>query len=239
MHRWHILCVPLPTLLPGAPMSNPSSRASHSDPGNSSDALTRRGFITAATLAGLGSTMAGSANAIDLAPPDKQPPQLEVPKPATRKTGFAIVGLGELALTQVLPAFSQSSRCAPVALVSGHADKAKAVAEHYGINSKSIYNYDNYESMKDNPEIDVVYVILPNSMHAEYTVRAFKAGKHVLCEKPMAANVEECRQMIEAGKQAGKKLMIGYRLRYEPFNQTMIEMSRKQAYGPIRVIDAD
>jgi predicted dehydrogenase len=76
-------------------------------------------------------------------------------------------------------------------------------------------------------------------MHAEYTVRGLKAGKHVLCEKPMCDTVEEAQQMIEAAKQANKRLMIAYRLRYEPNNQRMIEMCRKQQYGPLRMISAN
>jgi predicted dehydrogenase len=132
-----------------------------------------------------------------------------------------------------------SQKCRPVALVSGHADKAKKVADHYGLNPQFIYNYDNYDQIRENPQIDVVYVILPNSMHAEYTIRALKAGKHVLCEKPMADTVKECRDMIEAAKAAERKLMIAYRLHYEPYNQSIIEMSRKEAYGPIRMISAE
>jgi predicted dehydrogenase len=114
-----------------------------------------------------------------------------------------------------------------VALVSGHAaEKAPPIVEKYGLDPKSVYSYDNYEAIRDNPEIDVVYVVLPNSMHAEYTVRAFKCGKHVLCEKPMANSAEECRQMIDAAKGAKRKLMIGYRLRHEPVNMRAITLVR-------------
>ena len=110
----------------------------------------------------------------------------------------------------------------------------------YGVDPKHIYGYDNYDSLASNPAIDVVYVILPNSMHAEYTIRALKAGKHVLCEKPMANTPQDCEQMIAAAKAASRKLMIGYRLRYEPFNQTLIKMARDEAeMGPTRVVLAD
>jgi predicted dehydrogenase len=177
--------------------------------------------------------------AVPLAPPDRQPANLRVPGPPGKKAGYAIVGLGSLALNQILPAFYESQRCAPTALVSGHRDKAEKVAAHYGIDPKNIYNYDNYDSIKDNQSVDAIYIVLPNSMHAEYTIRGLKAGKHVLCEKPMADSVEECQQMIDAGKQANRKLMVAYRLHFEPYNQTMIEMSRKQAYGPVRVITAE
>lgn len=203
--------------------------------------VSRRHFLAtgqAALAAGAALAAARAAGGIDLAPPDKQPPHLPMPKPMDKKVGFAIVGLGELALGQILPAFKNSQHCRPVALVSGHPDKAKAVAPFYGVDPGSIYNYDNFDKIADNSEINVVYVVLPNSMHAEYTVRALKAGKHVLCEKPMATSVSECEQMIAAARAADRKLMIAYRLRYEPFNQTIIEISRKQEYGPIRSIEA-
>jgi predicted dehydrogenase len=81
--------------------------------------------------------------------------------------------------------------------------------------------------------------VLPNGMHAEYTIRALKAGKHVLCEKPMANTPAECQAMIDAAKQAGRKLMVAYRCRYEPYNQEMIRMAREQELGPVKVIVAD
>src|SRR5262249_19514269 len=97
-----------------------------------------------------------------------------------------------------------------------------------------------FDSLKDNPAIDVVYVVLPNSMHAEYTIRAAKAGKHVLCEKPMANSVEECQAMIEACKRAQKKLMVGYRMRYEPMTNRAIELAQSpQATGVIKHIRAE
>jgi predicted dehydrogenase len=174
-----------------------------------------------------------------LAPPDKQPPGLKVPQPPGRKAGWAVVGLGELALGEIMGAFGSCERSRPVALVSGHRDKAEKVAARYEVNPKNLYGYDNFDSIRDNPEIDVVYIVLPNHMHAEYTIRALKAGKHVLCEKPMATSASECQQMIDAARQANRKLMIAYRLRYEPYNQSMIEMARKQAYGRLEVIEAE
>lgn len=204
---------------------------SNSDP-------SRRQFLKATGSNVLLASMA--AGGVPLAPPDKQPPNLKVPSVnEPKKLGYAIVGLGQLALGQILPAFATCEHSRPTALVSGHPDKAKAVAAHYHIDSKNIYNYDNYDEIKNNQDVDVIYIVLPNSMHAEYTIRGFHAGKHVLCEKPMAVTPDECRRMIDAGKQAGKKLMIAYRLHFEPYNQSMIEMSRKQAYGPIRIFTAN
>ena len=105
-----------------------------------------------------------------------------------------------------------------MALVSGHPDKANKLALRYGVNPKNIYNYQNYDTIRDNPEVDIIYIVLPNGMHAEYTVRGFQAGKHVLSEKPMANTPADCQQMIDAGRKANRKLMVGYRCRYEPYN---------------------
>ncbi len=197
----------------------------------------RRQFLAAAgrtaLAAGLAAATAGAADA-PLAPPDKQPPDLELPKPPAKRVGFAVVGLGELALEQILPAFALCSSAAPVALVSGHRDKAEKVAAHYGIDAKNIYDYQNYATIKDNPAIEAVYVVLPNSMHREYTERAFAAGKHVLCEKPMAPTSADCQAMIDAGKRAGKKLMIAYRLHYEPYNKMAIAIARSKQLGTLR-----
>ncbi len=200
---------------------------------------TRRRFIQ--TLTALGMSAAAAAHAADqipLAPPDEQPPNLNVPKPVDRQVRWAIVGLGELALGEIMPAFAECKWSKPTALVSGHRDKALQVAEVYDIPEKNIYNYDNYDSIADNDEIDVIYIVLPNSMHAEFTIRALKSGKHVLCEKPMAANVEECQQMIDAADEASKKLMIAYRLHYEPFNLRVMEMCKSKKYGEIKTFSS-
>lgn len=153
------------------------------------------------------------------------------------RIGFALVGLGKLTLGEILPAFGSSKYCKPVALVSGDADKAKKVAMQYGIPEKGIYNYENFDAIIDNPEVDVVYIVLPNSMHHEYTIRAAKAGKHVLCEKPMANSVKECEEMIDACKNANKKLMIAYRIQYEPYNTLCREWIQNQTYGKVKLME--
>jgi glucose-fructose oxidoreductase len=158
---------------------------------------------------------------------------------ATTPLGFAFVGLGGFALNQLLPGILRCKFCKPVALVSGHSDKAAAVAGQYGIEPGNIYSYENFDSIKNNPRIDVVYVVLPNGMHAEYTVRAFAAGKHVMCEKPMAVSVEECRQMIAAAKTAGKKLQIGYRMHWDAPTLACIDALRNNQIGPIQIIEAE
>jgi predicted dehydrogenase len=203
----------------------------------------RRQFLAAAgktaLAAGLAAAALGAA-AEPLAPPDRQPPDLELPPPPPKKrVGYAIVGLGDLALKQILPAFPLCELSAPASLVSGHRDKAERVAAHYGIDPRNIYDYQNYELIRDNPAIDAVYIVLPNSMHREYTERAFAAGKHVLCEKSMAPSSADCQAMIDAGNRAGKKLMIAYRLHYEPYNKLAMAIARRGELGDVRVFSAE
>jgi predicted dehydrogenase len=124
------------------------------------------------------------------------------------------------------------------ALVSGHRDKADRIAAQYNVPANSIYNYENFDQIANNPAVDAVYVALPNSMHAEYTIRAAKAGKHVLCEKPMCLNVAEAEQMIAACKAANVKLMIAYRCHYEPTNLRAIQLIRSGALGQVQAIDS-
>jgi len=191
--------------------------------------ITRRSFL-ARTGQGIavanlsGAFLSGAARAAESVPKTK---------------GWAIVGLGSLAINQILPAFAKCERSRLVALVSGHRDKAERLAARYGVLEKNIYNYQNYDSLKDNPEVDVIYIVLPNGMHAEYTIRGHEAGKHVLSEKPMANTPKDCEAMIAAAKKANRKLMVAYRVRYEPYNRAMIEMARGKALGPIQVIVAD
>jgi predicted dehydrogenase len=143
-----------------------------------------------------------------------------------------------LTIGQILPAFGASKRVRLAGLVSGDPAKAKAIATLYGVPERSVYNYGNYESMRDNPDIDAVYVVLPNALHAEYTVRAAQAGKHVLCEKPMATNPQECEQMIAACKQADRRLMIAYRIQYEPYNRMVNKFVRDQKFGRVKFIES-
>jgi predicted dehydrogenase len=193
--------------------------------------ITRRGFITEV---GKGLLVANFAETLL-----KDATAQQVPEPPGKKLGWAIVGLGSLAINQILPAFAKCEKSRVVAFVSGHPDKANKLALRYGVNPKNIYNYQNYDAIKDNPEVDIIYVVLPNGMHAEYTVRGHQAGKHVLSEKPMANTPMECQQMIDAARKANQKLMVGYRCRYEPYNQEAIRMAREQELGPVKVILAD
>ena len=160
------------------------------------------------------------------------------PLPPLKRLGFAVVGLGELALGEILPAFGQCKYAKLAALVSGDPAKAAKVAGQYGIGADHIYDYANFDRIANDPTVDVVYVVLPNSMHLEYTVRATKAGKHVLCEKPMANSSTECAEMIVACESAHRQLMIAYRCQYEPYNREMIRLARSGELGSIRLIEA-
>lgn len=202
---------------------------------------TRREFLTTATaFAGAFPTFAAAdapkETEVPLAPPDKQPEGLVVEEMPAKQLGWAIVGLGELALGEIMPAFADCRFSKPVALISGHPDKAAKVAKAHGIDADAIYNYDNFDSIAADRQIDVVYVVLPNSMHAEYTIRALKAGKHVLCEKPMAVSVEEGESMRDTATGARLKLGIAYRLHYEPLNRQVMQWCGERKFGKIKSI---
>jgi predicted dehydrogenase len=154
-----------------------------------------------------------------------------------KKTRYAVIGLGRIA-DHFLPAAGATTNSQITSLVSGHRDKAERIAAQYGVSSGSIYNYENFDEIAHNPNVDAVYVALPNSMHAEYTIRAAKAGKHVLCEKPMSINVAEAEQMIAACKAANVKLMIAYRCHYEPTNLKAIRIIREGNLGQVQAIES-
>jgi predicted dehydrogenase len=157
--------------------------------------------------------------------------------PAGRKIGYAIIGLGRIA-GHFLDGALGTTNSKITGLVSGHRDKAERIAAQYGVPSSSIYNYENFDEIVHNPAIDAVYVALPNSMHAEFTIRAAKAGKHVLCEKPMSVNVAEAEAMIAACKAAKVKLMIAYRCLYEPTNLRAVKLIRDGALGQVQAIES-
>jgi len=156
-----------------------------------------------------------------------------------RPLGYAVVGLGSYAVNQIMPRFKDCAHSRLVALVSGTPAKLDKYGAEYGIPKTHQYSYADYDSIRNNPDIDAVYIILPNSMHAEYTIRAAKAGKHVMCEKPMAVSSAECEAMIAACRRANRKLMIGYRCHFEQYNLHVIDQIRKGAVGRPRVITAE
>jgi len=165
----------------------------------------------------------------------EKPEKTEPPgDPMNERVGVAIVGVGRISVNEMLPAFAQSKHAKVVALVSGDRAKALKVAHQYDIPDSAVLDYKEYDRLAQMPEVQAVYIALPNSMHAEYTIRAAKAGKHVLCEKPMANSVAECQQMIEACRKAGKKLMIAYRSQYESNDRALVKMIRDKKLGTLK-----
>lgn len=157
---------------------------------------------------------------------------------AKDKLGIALVGLGNYSNVMLAPALLQTEHCYLAGLVSGTPSKLDSWGSKYSIPQSNKYNYQNFDSIKNNPDIDIVYVVLPNSMHREYVIRAAEAGKHVICEKPMALSVKDCDDMIAACKKAGKMLSVGYRLHFEPFNLEMARLGTQKVYGNIKKMTA-
>ncbi|MDQ3683857.1 MAG: Gfo/Idh/MocA family oxidoreductase [Bacteroidota bacterium] len=156
-----------------------------------------------------------------------------------KKSGVALVGLGGYSSGQLAPALQQTKNCYLAGVVTGTPAKEKLWAEKYNIPRKNIYNYQNFDTIRDNKDIDIVYVVLPVGMHKEFTIRAANAGKHVICEKPMAVNASDCQEMIDACKKASRLLSIGYRLHFEPFNMEAMRIGQQKVYGKIITINAE
>lgn len=218
----------------------------------------RRSFLSASGQAAIAASLFSSADAFGASSPAESSPLKDVPAPVELasidegnptqepqpnrmgidgRIGYAIVGLGHLSLAQILPAIVQSKRSKVVALVSGDRKKAERIAAMYDVPTLGLYSYENFDDIKSNPHIHAVYIVLPNSMHLEYTIRAARAGKHVLCEKPMATAPEEAAQMIRACEDAKVHLMIAYRIQYEPRTREAMHWFRKKSLGAAKILD--
>lgn len=156
-----------------------------------------------------------------------------------KKLGYALVGLGSYSEYQLAPALKDAQHCYLAGIVTGTPEKEQIWMDKYDIPKKNVYNYENFDDIVNNPDIDIVYVVLPNFMHAEFCIRAAKAGKHVVCEKPMAMNVTECNAIIEACEDAGVKLGIGYRLQSEPYTNELKRFVKEKTFGNVRYITAE
>ena len=151
--------------------------------------------------------------------------------PSSTPIRYAVVGLGHIAQVAVLPAFAHARRNSKlVAVVSDDRTKRREITRRYRLDHA--FSYEQFEDCLN--EVDAVYIALPNSMHAEYTVRAAKAGVHVLCEKPMAVTARECQRMISACRAGRVKLMIAYRLHFETLNISAMEMARRGQLGQLK-----
>jgi predicted dehydrogenase len=195
--------------------------------------LTRRDFsvMGGLSLAALQTHSFAQSGQAPQSAPAAQPSTGEPP------VGFAAVGLGTIS-SIFMRACARSQKAKITALVTGHGDtKGKHFAAMYGVPESSIYSYEDYDRLRDNKAVDAVYIGLPNSMHREYTIRAAQAGKHVLCEKPMAISSAECREMIDACRKADRKLMIGYRVHYEPTHIEARRIVQSGQLGPVQAFE--
>src|SRR3954469_14761420 len=153
--------------------------------------------------------------------------------PPAKKLGIALCGLGNYARGQLAPALKLTQRCQLVGVVTGSREKGLQWAKDHGFPEKNIYHYDTMPQLADNRDIDIVYVVTPNALHAPHTIAAAKAGKHVICEKPMALNAAQCDTMIAACKAANVRLSIGYRLHFEPNTQELKRLAKEKDFGEL------
>lgn len=153
------------------------------------------------------------------------------------KLGVALVGLGKYATEQLIPALQLTQNCYLAGLVSSDQEKLEKWQQDCGLKDDNLYTYEDFDRIADNPDIDIVYVVLPNAMHAEYCIRAAQAGKHIICEKPLAMNLEECYRILDAVSKANVRFSMGYRLHFDPFNQEMMRLGQKEVFGPVRKME--
>ncbi len=194
--------------------------------------ITRRGFAkSAVTAIGLGPVLSGSK--VPSAPGAKSEQERSNRRfdRSGASLGIALVGLGNYSANQLAPALQETQHVHLAGIVTGTPEKAVTWQERYPQVQGHVYDYENFDQIADDDAIDIVYVVLPNSMHAEFTIRAARAGKHVICEKPMAVSADEAREMITACESAGVHLSIGYRLHYEPHNVEAMRIGQEGVFG--------
>ena len=144
----------------------------------------------------------------------------------------AIMGLGGYG-TRVAEAMRNCTMAKLTGIISGTPSKITDWQSKYNIPEKNCYNYENFDNIKNNPDIDAVYVITPNGLHHDEAIRVAKAGKHVICEKPMALNAKQGQGMIDACKAANVKLLVGYRMHFEPHTLEIIRLRKAGEFGKI------
>lgn len=183
--------------------------------------MERRSFIKG-TLAAMAGLTAGSQDIF-----------AHITVPQRKKIGVALVGLGYYSTDVLAPALQLTENCYLAGIVTGTPSKAEAWKQRYNIPDKNIYNYNNFSSLADNPAIDVVYIVLPPSMHAEFSIKGANAGKHVWCEKPMAMTARECQDMIDAANKNKVQLTVGYRMQHEPNTRRIMQFAKDLPYGKL------
>lgn len=192
--------------------------------------VSRRRFLQNASAA-VGATAVAAALPSFTNPSKKNTPY------EGKKLNIALMGLGRYA-GYLAEGLQEAQYCRLAGIVTGTPSKAIDWKKRYNIPDANIYNYQNFDNIKANKDIDVVYVVLPNSMHKEFAIRTAKAGKHVIVEKPMAITVADCDEMIAACKKAGVQMAIGYRLHYEPYNLEMKRLGQEKVFGAVRLVEA-
>jgi predicted dehydrogenase len=164
---------------------------------------------------------------------DKSEKESVMRKISRKKVRFAVMGLGHIAQAAVLPAFRNAENCELVALISSDEQKLKALSKQYKVPFTA--NYEDFEPCLEEAAVDALYIALPNSLHYEYAIRAARAGVHVICEKPLAMNSQDCVEMIEAAESNGVKLMTAYRLHFEEANLAAIKVVKSRKLGDPRI----
>lgn len=160
-------------------------------------------------------------------------------KPGKHSLGVALVGLGYYSSDLLAPGLQLTRNCHLAGIVTGTPSKALDWQRKYDLPDGNVYNYDDFDRIADNPDIDVVYVVLPNHLHKPFTLRAAAAGKHVWCEKPMAMDAAEAQAMIDACQRNKVTLAIGYRMQHEPNTQRVMDFARERPYGELRSLRCD
>lgn len=151
-----------------------------------------------------------------------------------KKLGVALVGMGEYSTDQLIPALRETENCYLAGIVSGDEQKRKKWKDEFDLKDENVFSYEQFDRISESSDIDIVYIVLPNSMHAEYCIRAAEAGKHIICEKPMAMNADECHRVLDACERNGVRISIGYRLHFEPLNQEMMRLGQQKIFGELK-----
>ena len=159
-------------------------------------------------------------------------------KKSKKNIGVALVGLGYYSTDLLAPALQLTKHSHLAGIVTGTPEKAARWQRKYKLPDGNIYNYENMYGIANNPNIDVIYIVLPTGLHSEYAIKAANTGKHVWCEKPMARTTAECQAIINACKKNKVKLAIGYRMQHEPNTQTVIRFGKEKKYGKIKKVEA-
>ena len=192
--------------------------------------MTRRHLLSAMAVAGIGGALpiVGRANNKDATAGRRKD-----------SLGVALIGLGYYSTHLLAPGLQQTRNCHLAGIVTGSPEKIPEWQAKHSIPDRNVYNYDNFDQIASNPDIDVVYIATPNDLHKPLTLRAAAAGKHVWCEKPMAMNAAEAQEMIDACKAAGVQLTVGYRMRHEPTTHQLMAMAKDKPYGRFLKVRAD